>query len=315
LAPLWRDKRAMISLSVIIIFVVGASIGPFIYQHVGSLYRSSLGNTIGPDQYHTFSYREPLRLDELPSGQYWLGTDSSGHDILARLMQGILVSLLVVIVVEVVDIVLGITVGVLAGYFGGWIDQFLGRFTDFMLAFPSLLLLILVSAIWGDWTDTHLGTIPVLGQNGNGRLLLISLVQAFTTWPLMARYVRGQTLQLKTQLFVEAARVSGTTQMRIIFRHLMPNLCGIVVIASTLNIPNTIIAEAGLSFLNLGVRDPGSSIGLMIASTSDNLMTHPWEVFVPTVTLTLIVLAFSFLGDSLRDAFDPRSLSPTGQGL
>lgn len=310
MAPLWRDKRAMISLSVIIIFVVGASIGPFIYQHVGGPYRSSLGNTIGPDQYHTFSYREPLRLDDLPSAQYWLGTDSSGHDILARLMQGILVSLLVVIVVEFVDIVLGVTLGVLAGYFGGWIDQFLGRFTDLMLAFPSLLLLILVSAIWGDWTDTYLRTIPVLGQDGNGRLLLISLVQAFTAWPLMARYVRGQTLQLKTQLFVEAARVSGTTQMRIIFRHLMPNLCGIVVITSTLNIPNTIIAEAGLSFLNLGVRDPGSSIGLMIASTSDNLMTHPWEVFVPTVTLTLIVLAFSFLGDSLRDAFDPRSPSP-----
>jgi peptide/nickel transport system permease protein len=130
---------------------------------------------------------------------------------------------------------------------------------------------------------------------------------AFTVWPLMARYVRGQTLQLKEQQFVEAARTSGTSNSRIILRHIIPNLFSIVIVAATLNISNTIIAEAGISYLGLGVKIPGSSIGLMISSGSTFLDTHPWEVLVPAVTLALIVVAFSFLGDGLRDAFDPRS--------
>ena len=123
----------------------------------------------------------------------------------------------------------------------------------------------------------------------------------------MARYVRGQTLQLKEQQFVEAARTSGSSDAHIILRHIVPNLFSIVVIASTLNISNTIIAEAGISYLGLGVRAPGSSIGLMISDATGYLRTHPWELLVPLVVLILIVLAFSFLGDGIRDAFDPRS--------
>ena len=123
----------------------------------------------------------------------------------------------------------------------------------------------------------------------------------------MARYVRGQTLQIKEQQFVEAARTSGTTDLRIILRHIIPNLFSIVVIASTLNISNTIIGEAGISLLGLGVQSPGSSIGLMISDATELLSTKPWEVTIPTAVLALIVLAFSFLGDGLRDAFDPRA--------
>jgi oligopeptide transport system permease protein len=196
---------------------------------------------------------------------------------------------------------------VLAGYYGGWIDQVLARFTDIMFAFPGLLFLILVSGILGTWADRTLGKIPVIGANGNARLMLVAVALAFTIWPLMARYVRGQTLQLKEQQFVEAARTSGTSDLRIIARHIVPNLFSIVVIASTLNISNTIIAEAGISYLGLGVRPPGSSIGLMISDAAGSLSIHPWEVIVPLVTVILIVLAFSFLGDGIRDAFDPRS--------
>ena len=123
----------------------------------------------------------------------------------------------------------------------------------------------------------------------------------------MARYVRGQTLQLKEQQFVEAARTSGTTNTRIILRHIIPNLFSIVVVASTLNIANTIISEAGISLLGLGVQPPGSSIGLMISNAAGLIDTHPWEVLVPSIVLAIIVLAFSFFGDGLRDAFDPRS--------
>lgn len=307
LQRLRRDKRAMVSLGVIVFFVVLAIIGPFIYHHIGGAYQSALNGTVGPDQYHSFSHEEIDRQDELPSGQYWLGTDSLGRDMLARLMQGILISVTVAVLVEVIDIILGVLIGVLAGYYGGWIDQVLARFTDIMFAFPGLLFLILVSGILGAWADRTLDKIPVLGANGNARLVLVALALAFTIWPLMARYVRGQTLQLKEQQFVEAARTSGSSDAHIILRHIVPNLFSIVVIASTLNISNTIIAEAGISYLGLGVRPPGSSVGLMISDATGSLRTHSWELLVPLVTLILIVLAFSFLGDGIRDAFDPRS--------
>lgn len=302
-----RDKRAMASLGVILFFIAIALIGPVIYQHVGGPMQSTLNGTVQPDQYHGFSHEEVDRQNEGPSAQYWLGTDSLGRDLLARLMQGLLISMSVAVLVEIVDVVLGVTIGVLAGYYGGWIDWLLARFTDIVFAFPGLLFLILISGILGGWADRTLGKIPIVGTNGNARLLLIALGLSLVIWPLMARYVRGQTLQLKEQQFVEAARTSGTTSRQIILRHIIPNLFSIVVIASTLNISSTIIAEAGISFLGLGVQAPGSSIGLMISDGAQFLRTHPWEAVLPCIVLAILVLAFSFLGDGVRDAFDPRA--------
>lgn len=306
LRRLRRDRRAMISLGVIVFFIVLAIIGPPIYQHIGGPYQSALNGTIGPNVYHTFAYEEIGRQDELPSSQYWLGTDSLGRDMLARLMQGVLVSIVVAVLVEVIDIVLGVLVGVLAGYYGGWIDQFLARFTDIIFAFPGVLFLVLISGILGNWATRTLGKIPIIGANGGGRLLLIAIALALTVWPMMARYVRGQTLQIKQQQFIEAARTSGSSDARVIIRHIVPNLFSIVIIASTLNISNTIISEAGISFLGLGVQAPGSSIGLMVSDGAEMIQTHPWEALVPCVVLAALVLAFSFLGDGIRDAFDPR---------
>ncbi|GER83362.1 MAG: ABC transporter permease [Thermogemmatispora sp.] len=307
LRRLRRDKRAMVSLGLIIFFVLVAFFGPPIYQHIGGIYQSPQNGPVPASVYHSYYHEELIRQDEGPSAQYWLGTDDLGRDILARLMQGMLVSIIVATLVEVVDIVLGLIVGVLAGYFGGWIDQLLARFTDLMFAFPGLLFAIMLTGIIGPGASDALAKLPIIGPNGNGRLLLVSLALAITVWPLMARYVRGQTLQLKEQQFIEAARTSGSSDLRIIFRHVIPNLMSIVVVASTLNISNTIIGEAGISLLGLGVQAPGSSLGLMISDATPYINTHPWEILVPTTVLALIVLAFSFLGDGLRDAFDPRS--------
>ncbi len=307
LRRLRRDTRAMVSLGFILFFIVLPIIGPPIYQHIGSTYQSSLSGAISPALYHNPFHQELNRQDEGPSAQYWLGTDSIGRDLFARLMQGMLVSLFVALAVEVVNVVLGITIGVLAGFFGGWIDQLLARFTDIMFAFPGLLFAILLTGIFGIQADTAFSNIPLIGANGNARLILVSLALAMTTWPLMARFVRGQTLQLKEQQFVEAARTAGTSNVQIILRHIIPNLFSIVVVAATLDISGTIIGEAGLSFLGLGVQQPGSSIGLMISDATNLVDTHPWEVLLPSIALTLIVLSFSFLGDGLRDAFDPRS--------
>jgi oligopeptide transport system permease protein len=306
LKRLRRDKRSVISLSVLAFFVFMALIGPLIYQHIGSQVQSDLSGIIGPDQYHRPDHSEPTQQDQGPSARYWLGTDEAGRDILARVMQGALVSLVVAILVEIVDITLGVTIGVLAGFFGGWIDVFLARFTDLMFAFPALLFAILISGILGPTTDAFFDKVPFL-SGGYARLALVSVALAFTSWPLMARYVRGQTLQLKEQQFIEAARTSGTGNIRIILRHIIPNLFSLVFIASTLNIANTIIGEAGLSVLGLGVQLPGASLGLMISNALENVDVYPWEILVPTLALTIIVLAISFLGDGLRDAFDPRS--------
>src|SRR5205823_11194427 len=214
-------------------------VGPTIYQHIGASYQSDLNGILSPQVYHNPFHQELNRQDEGPSAQYWLGTDGIGRDLFARLMQGMLVSLTVAILVEIANIVLGVCIGVLAGYFGGWIDQFLARFTDVMFAFPGLLFVILLTGIFGSAADDAFAGLPVIGPNGNARLVLVSLALAFTIWPLMARYVRGQTLQLKEQQFIEAARTSGSSDFTIILRHIIPNLFSIVVIASTLNISNT----------------------------------------------------------------------------
>ena len=285
LRRLRRDKRAMASIGVIGFLVLLAIFGPFIYQHIGGPYDSALNGTISPQVYHSYYHQELDRQDEGPSAQYWLGTDDLGRDLLARLMQGLLISICIVVLV----------------------DQVLARFTDIIFAFPGLLFIILVAGIFGAWADTHLSGIPIIGANGNARLLLVSLALAFVAWPLMARYVRGQTLQLKEQQFIEAARTAGTSDTRIILRHIVPNLFSIVVVAATLNMVNTIVAEAGISLLGLGVQTPGSSIGLMISQAQNLVSSHPWEILLPAGVLAIIVLCFSFFGDGLRDAFDPRS--------
>lgn len=308
LRRLRKDKRAMASLFFILLFVIVPLVGPPLYQRLGGQYPSETGGMIGPETYRNPLHQELAHQDEGPSAQYWLGTDALGRDMLARLMQGMLISLVVAISVEIVTVVLGLTVGILAGYYGGWIDQILARFTDIIFAFPGLLFAILLTGIFGSSVDSSfLSKIPLLGANGQARLILVSLALAMVSWPLMARFARGQTLQLKEQQFIEAARTSGTSHLLIIVRHVVPNLLSIILVAATLDISNTIVGEAGLSFLGLGVQPPGTSIGLMIAGATSQLASYPWEILLPVLILTIIVLSFSFLGDGLRDAFDPRT--------
>jgi oligopeptide transport system permease protein len=303
---LFRRKRAVASIIVIALFILVPIVGPPIYQHIGGTYNSMLNGKIGPTTYHSPYFQELDQQNEGPSAQYWLGTDSIGRDMFALLMEGMLISLCVAVLVEIVNITLGLTIGILSGYFGGWIDQFLARFTDVMFAFPGLLFAILLTGIFGIQADSWFSHVPVIGANGDARLVLVSIALAMVGWPTMARLARGQTLLIKEQQYIEAARTIGTTNLRIVLRHVLPNLINIIIVAATLDISGTIIGEAGLSFLGLGVQSPGTSIGLMIADNIKQIQTHPWQVILPTLTLTIIVLAFSFLGDALRDVLDPR---------
>lgn len=305
-----RDLRAMISLGVLALFVLLAIVGPPIYQHIGGTHPADLGGNIGPTVYHTYDHQELTQQNQGPSARYWLGVDSLGRDLLARLMQGLLVSLIVAALVEIVDIVLGVTIGMLAGFYGGWIDTILARFTDLIFAFPGLLLAILLTAIFNDSVTDSFGHWPVVGSflaNGNATLVIVSIALALVSWPLMARYVRGQTLQIKQQQFIEAARAAGTRDLGIMLRHIIPNIFSFVLIAASLDVANVIIGESTLSLLGLGVKEPGSSLGLMISDGLDTIQLVPWNILLPTIVLTIIVLAISFVGDGLRDAFDPRS--------
>ncbi|GCE49090.1 peptide/nickel transport system permease protein [Thermosporothrix hazakensis] len=307
LRRLRRDVRAMVSIGFLLFFIILPIVGPPIYRNIGPEMVTSMGDHVTSQVYRDPFHQELDNQDQGPSAYYWLGTDSIGRDLFSRLMQGMLISLVVAIVVEIVTVFLGIFFGVMAGYFGGWIDQILARFTDIMFAFPGLLFAILLTGIFGSSADTTFSSIPLIGQNGNARLVLVSIALALVQWPFIARLVRGQALQLREQQFVEAARSTGTTNFQIIKRHIIPNLIAIIIVQVSLDLGGIIIGEAGLSFLGLGVQPPGSSIGLMISDAQNLVDTHPWEVLLPSIVLTIIVLAFSFLGDGLRDAFDPRS--------
>lgn len=234
-----------------------------------------------------------------PSSEHWLGADYLGRDMLTRLLVAIRVSLLVAFVVETINIVLGGVLGLLAGYFGGWIDILISRAADMLFAFPGLLLAILVSAVFGSTAREYYG--------GMGRLLLVAGSLSLVSWPLMARLVRGETLSIKSRDFITASKGMGASHTWIIVGHLLPNAAWLVAVAATLDVASVIVNEATLSLLGLGIEEPGASLGLMIFRAASKIERYPLQVFLPAAAITVLVLSFSFLGDGLRDAFDPKS--------
>ncbi len=273
-----RGRAALASLIFIIAITLAALIGPALY---------------GVDSTHTdfTSINAPLSLAHL------LGTDRLGHDTLARLMAALRVSLLVALVVESINILVGAPLGLLAGYFGGWVDILISRLADMFFAFPGLLLAILVAAVFGQAVTEKYGS--------TARLVLVAGSLSLVGWPLMARYVRGQVLSLRERDFVLAAQAIGQSRRGILRRHILPNVAGLVITAATLDVVSAIVGEATLSLLGLGIQAPATSIGKMIVEATPFLAQNPLLVFVPSITLTLLVLAFSFLGDGMRRAFDP----------
>ncbi|RME46294.1 MAG: ABC transporter permease [Chloroflexi bacterium] len=275
-----RNRLALFSLILIIGLIILSIVGPGVYS-------------VDPNRQHYDV------INGWPSRTHPLGTDSLGRDTLARILLGLRVSLLVAFYVETLNIVLGAGFGLLAGYFGGWIDQLLSRLADMLFAFPGLLLAILIAAVFGQAVTERFG--------GIGRLLLVAGSLALVSWPLMARYVRGQTLAIKERDFVEAARSIGADDRRIITHHILPNVAGLIVVSATLDVASVVVNEAVLSLLGLGIQPPDPSIGQMIRQSIDYLEVNWSQVFFPSLVLTLMVLTFSFAGDGLRDAFDPQS--------
>ncbi len=242
-----------------------------------------------------FSY-EQTDWDNIAAGPsfasgHLLGTDALGRDLLVRTLWGGRVSLLVALVATAVSLAIGVTWGAIAGYVGGRIDQVMMRIVDILYALPFMFLVILLMVLFGR------------------NLVLIFVAIGAINWLDMARIVRGQTLSLRNREFVEAARASGVPAARIIRRHIVPNLLGVVVVYVTLTIPHVILVESFLSFLGLGVQEPMTSWGALVNEGAQELETSWWMIFFPGLFLATTLFCCNFLGDGLRDALDPRDRS------
>jgi len=238
----------------------------------------------------------PIALDlgsmgQAPSAAHWLGTDTTGRDVWSRIVHAGQVSLSVGLVAVSISTLIGIVIGSIAGYASGKVDMVLMRFTDMVMAFPSLVMIITIAS--------------VLGPSIYNTMLVIGIL----TWPGIARLVRGQFLSFREQQFVLAARSIGVSPLQIMFRHLFPNVVGTVTVAATFGMANAILQEASLSFLGLGVQAPTPSWGNMLqdAQSLTILEGMPWLWLAPGLMIALAVLSINFIGDGLRDALDPRS--------
>jgi peptide/nickel transport system permease protein len=238
------------------------------------------------------SYKpETMDLDNLkqpPNAQHLLGTDSIGRDVLSRIVYGARISLSMGIVASAVSLCIGIFFGLIAGYFGKTVDAFLSQVFDIFLAFPSLLLAIGISAVMPPGLTSAMLAITLVG------------------WAGFARLVRGITLSLKEQTYVEASRALGASPARILYRHILPNALPLILVAGSLRVGGFILLEAALSFLGLGVQPPTPTWGSMISLNRAYINSAPWMVIFPGLAISITVISFNILGDFLRDKLDPR---------
>ncbi len=297
LERLLRNKASVAGLVIIGFFGLVALLAPLIapYDPICYFY---VGSKVGCGVQSAASgpvLKDPIWMAN-SDPRFIFGTDQIGRDILTRLMYGARVSMVVGFIPVILILIIGGTVGLVAGYNGGWVDNLLMRFTDIIYAFPDLLFLIIIMATL---RQTN------LGQLGGGLPLIFGAI-ALVNWVGMARLVRGQVLSLKEKEFVEAARTIGASPARIMVRHLMPNALAPVIVAIAFAVPGAIFAEAGLSFLGIGIVPPTPSWGVMINEGYAVFYGSPWNVLLPAGCIALVLLSFTFVGDGLRDALDPR---------
>jgi peptide/nickel transport system permease protein len=292
-----KDRVAVISLGVLVFFIALALLAPLITSLLG----------VPPNQVNTNLIGDGAipRLGVLHSGitkDHLLGIEPAiGRDTLARLLYGMRISLMVAALGTFFTVVFGVSLGIVAGYSGGWVDGVLGRLMDIILSFPSTILLISLSPV-------IVNRLESMGVDGNpARIIFLITVFSVFGWPYLARIIRGQVLSLREREFVEAAISIGAGTPRILVREILPNLWVPIIVYASLLLPTYIAAEAALSFLGVGVGEPTSTWGKMLADSVSYYTVDPLYLFIPGTMLFIVVLAFNLLGDSLRDALDPRA--------
>ncbi|MDA0678768.1 MAG: ABC transporter permease subunit [Proteobacteria bacterium] len=267
-----RSSRAVtVCATMLLVIAMISLIGPLISNH--SYFAADFDNRM---------------LAPTMTGGHFFGTDELGRDLLARTLSGIRVTLLVAVIASLVSLGIGVLYGAVAGYIGGRVDGFMMRIVDGLYALPFIFFVILLMVAFGR------------------SMLLILIAIGAINWLDMARIVRGQTISLKQRAFVDAARLIGVSTRGIIFRHITPNLLGVVVVYMTLAIPQAILMESFLSFLGLGIQAPQTSLGALVSDGVSQMEQASWLLVIPAVALAVILLCFNFLGDGLRDLVDPK---------
>jgi oligopeptide transport system permease protein len=270
-----KNKLALLGMGVVIFIIFAAIAGPTIWGLItGFTYDFIPGD------------RNLVRA-MAPNWHHPMGTDPQGRDVLARVMVGGQISLMVALVSTAVSLFIGVSYGAIAGYLGGRTDNVMMRFVDLLYGVPLIIFVIVMLALF------------------NKSLVLLFATIGAVSWLTMARIVRGQVLSLKNLEFVEAARSIGVSTPKIIFRHLVPNTLGPVIVYATLTVPTVILQEAFLSFLGLGVQAPLSSWGTLASEGADNIAIYPWMIIFPGMVMALMLFSLNFVGDGLRDALDP----------
>ncbi|MBX3297882.1 MAG: ABC transporter permease [Acidobacteria bacterium] len=307
-ASLWRDawqrllknRLAVFGLVVLILMSTAVIVGPAIIEW-------TTGYT------YDFIPDDPTLYRSMPpSAAHWMGTDDAGRDIFARVLQGGRISLLVGIISTAVSLIVGVTYGSIAGYLGGRIDNVMMRIVDILYAIPYILIVIVLLAVFGSsnspaWIKWLAATVGGEGNQGLSQIILLFFALGLVSWLTMARVVRGQVLSLKNQDFILAARATGVRVPGIIFRHIIPNTLGPVIVYATLTVPSVMLTEAFLSYLGLGVQPPYASWGSLANDGIKNLAIYPWQLIFPGLTMALTLFSLNFLGDGLRDALDPQT--------
>lgn len=269
IARLLRNKAAVVSMVILSIIILTSIFSPFFFK---------------------------FELDKVfwdafaqgPSSSHWFGTDQNGRDLFVRTMYGIRVSLIIAIIATSVSFIIGIIYGALAGYLGGWVDNLMMRIVDVLYSMPFMFFVILLMTFFGR------------------NIYLMFLAIGAVEWLTMARIVRGQTISLRNKEFVIAAQTMGVKSFSIILRHIVPNLLGTVMVYITLTIPGVILSESFLSFLGLGVQEPMTSLGVLISEGAIEMESKPWMLLFPGAILVIMLFCLNFIGDGLRDAFDPK---------
>jgi peptide/nickel transport system permease protein len=280
-----RHKMAMVG-SVILIIIL-------LYCTVGAIFM--------PESYANFN--DTSIKFQSPSLSHPFGTDSIGRDLMARTVSGGQISLIIGVSAMLVALIVGTLIGAIAGYYGGLVDSILMRFTEAVFNIPQLFLLIVV----GKFFAIEINTIELFGRTFSGSVLVIIVIIGLTNWTYLARIVRAQYLSLKERDYIHAAHAIGTSNMPIIFRHILPNSMAPIIVSGTLGVASAILSEAYVSFLGLGVQAPTASWGNLLVSSYNYLQTAPWLWIFPGLLISLTVLAINFVGDGLRDALDPRT--------
>lgn len=264
-----KNKMALLGLIIIVCLIIVAIFGPIFSSH-------------------TYDEQNLMMTNSPPSWEHWFGTDNLGRDIFIRVLYGARISLAIGIVASLLNLFIGVIYGGISGFCGGKIDRIMMNIVDILYSVPTLLYVILLMVILKP------GLINIFIALGIGY------------WLQMARIVRGQILSMKEQEFILAARTIGVSKKRILFRHLLPNAMGAIIVTMTLAIPDAIFTEAFLSFIGLGVSAPMASWGVLASEGVNNLRAYPFQLFFPAVAISVTMLAFNFLGDGLRDVLDPK---------